>query len=196
MDNGYGLDFSDLFPATLDSNLLLAIVLTMVGFVLLHNGVYLFKKLEPQGKSSAFINIAGGVVIAIAGIAEVWLNGANFSAVIYFLVAITYIYLGVNTLTGIDLKPCGVYCGFTAIFLALGGILTIVGFDSASDTSWFDAWMIICWFLWAVLWALLFFEFAFEKKALAKPVYALCLLQALITGILPAIFIFAGVGGL
>lgn len=186
----YDFDFGFDFPS-LDSTMLLAIVLTMVGFVLLHNGVYLFKKLEPQGKSSAFINIAGGVVIALAGIAEVWLNGANFSAVIYFLVAITYIYLGVNTLTGIDLKPCGTYCGFVAIFLALGGILTIVGWDG--DSTWFDAWMIMCWFMWAVLWALLFFEFGFEKKGLAKPVYFLCFIQAFLTGILPAIFIFSGI---
>lgn len=175
----------------LDSNMLLAIVLTMVGFVLLHNGAYLFKKLEPQGKSGAFVNIAGGAVIALAAIAEVWLDGANFSAVIYFLVAITYIYLGVNTLTGMDLKPCGVFCGFTAIFLALGGALTIYGWNA--DSTWFDAWMIVCWFMWAILWLLLFVEFSFDKKVLAKPVYILCLLQALITGILPAVFIFSGI---
>ena len=178
----------------LDSTILLAIVLTAVGFVLLHNGVYVFKRLEPTGKSSAFVNIAGGAIIGLAGVLEIALNGGNFSAIIYLLVATTYVYLGVNTLTGIDTKPCGIFCGFTAIFLALGGIMTIMDIANTNiATTWFDAWMVICWFLWAILWVLLFVEFAFEKKALAKPVYILCLIQALVTGILPAIFIFAGI---
>ncbi|MCL2062316.1 MAG: AmiS/UreI family transporter [Firmicutes bacterium] len=176
----------------LDSAILLAIVLTAVGFVLLHNGVYLFKKLTPQGKSSAYVNLSGGVVIGIAGILEIIMNGGNFSAIIYLLVAITYIYLGVNTLTGADAKPLGVYCGFTTVFLALGGIMTLIGIVRDGGT-WFDWWMVVCWFMWAVLWGLLFVELAFDKKKLAKPVYALCFIQAFITGILPAIFIFTGI---
>lgn len=175
--------------------MLLAIVLLAVGFVLLHNGVAGFiKKDPPDGKSSAFVNLAGGGVIIVCAVIDTVINGAGFGTGIFFLVGITYLYLGFNNLFSFNVKPLSWYCLFVAIFLALGMVFSIRDVISAESVTLALVSFIAFYLLWAVLWAAIFVEDAFGKK-LGKLLPILCLIQAGVTGIFPAIMMFGGWGG-
>jgi hypothetical protein len=167
---------------------MLGIVLVTVGFVLLHNGWFGFAKKALDGKAASVVNFLGGGVIFAAALYTLRSPEPDyFTAAIYFLVALTYIYIGFDSRYGLDARPFGVFCLTGSIALLVGGILTING----GIATWREAWLLICWFSWAALWFILFIECALEKK-LGKLTPALCLLQAAYTGLIPGVMMLAG----
>jgi hypothetical protein len=169
---------------------MLGIVLIIVGFVLFHNawfGLFGEVKGEKAGKTLSVVNFLGGAVILAAALYTLWVGDGYFTAVIYFLVGLTYIYIGFDHLFGLDAKPFGVFCLTGAIALFIGGVLTIEG---GLDT-WREVWLLICWFSWAFLWFILFVECAFEKK-FGKLTAVVCLVTTFYTGWIPGIMMLAG----
>lgn len=171
---------------------MLGIVLVIVGFVLLHNAWFGFTKQGLEGKPASVVNFLGGGVIFLAALYTLMNPDANgtvdyFTAAIYFLVSLTYLYIGFDSVYGLDARPFGVFCLTGAIALFIGGVLTVQG---GLDT-WREIWLLICWFSWAVLWFILFIECAFEKK-FGKLTPAICLMTAFYTGLVPGVMMLAG----
>ncbi|MCL2198839.1 MAG: AmiS/UreI family transporter [Defluviitaleaceae bacterium] len=173
---------------------MLGIVLVIVGFVLFHNawfGLFGEVKGEKAGKTLSVVNFLGGAsILAIAAFMllspDVY-GGSYFSVMIYFMVGLTYIYIGFDHLYGLDAKPFGVFCLTGAIALFIGGVLTIEG---GLDT-WREVWLLICWFSWAFLWFILFLECALEKK-FGKLTAVTCLVTTFYTGWIPGMMMLAG----
>jgi len=169
---------------------MLGIVLVMVGFVLFHNAWFgLFGEVngEKAGKTLSVVNFLGGAVILLAAAYTLWQGEGHFTAMIYFMVGLTYIYIGFDHVFGLDPKPFGVFCLTGAIALFVGGVLTIEG---GLDT-WREVWLLLCWFSWAFLWFILFVECAFEKK-FGKLTAITCLVTTFYTGWIPGIMMLAG----
>ena len=178
---------------------MLGIVLVMVGFVLFHNAWFgLFGKVEGEksGKALSVVNFLGGAVILVAAIYTLLNPSVDaygvatvdyFTAVIYFLVGLTYLYIGFDHVYGLNARPFGVFCLTGAIALFIGGVLTING---GLDDVW-AIWTMLMWFSWAFLWFILFIECALEKK-LGKLTAITCLLTTFYTGWIPGIMIVAG----
>ena len=167
----------------------LGIVLVIVGFVLLHNGWFGFVKTELKSNAAAVVNFIGGGTIFIIALFTL-LGGAYFSAAIYFLVGLTYLYIGFDHAFGLDARPFGVFCLTGAIGLFIGGISTVAG----GIVSGFDVWMAIMWFSWAVLWFILFFECAFGKK-FGKLTPVICVATTFYTGLIPGFMMLMGLWG-
>ena len=169
---------------------MLGIVLVIVGFVLFHNawfGLFGEVKGENAGKTLSVVNFLGGAAILVIGILTLLQTDAYFSAMIYIMVGLTYIYIGFDHLYELDPKAFGVFCLTGAIALFMGGVLTIEG---GLDT-WREVWLLICWFSWAFLWFILFVECAFEKK-FGKLTAVTCLATTFYTGWIPGFMMLAG----
>lgn len=103
------------------------------------------------------------------------------------LFAITYIFIGVNSIWGIDIKPFGWFCLFTT--LPIIGMLIITLRDG--DGSWQNIFLASMWLQWGIVWFALFVEDALEKS-LGKLVPYLCVLTAVTTGLIPGFMMMAG----
>lgn len=169
---------------------MLGIVLVIVGFVLFHNawfGLFGQIKGEKAGKTLSVVNFLGGAAILVISLFTIYQGDAYFSAMIYIMVGLTYIYIGFDHLFGLDPKAFGVFCLTGAIALFIGGVITI---ESGLDT-WREVWLLICWFSWAGLWFILFVESAFEKK-FGNLTAVICLLTTFYTGWIPGMMMLAG----
>lgn len=168
---------------------MLGIVLLTVGFVLLHNAWFgLFGKVEGDnsGKTLSVVNFLGGAVILVAALFVIP-TGDYFTAAIYLMVGLTYVYIGFDHLFGLDPKPFGVFCLTGAIALFVGGVLTLEG----GLHTWRETWLLICWFSWAFLWFVLFLECALGKN-FGKLTALTCLATTFYTGLIPGIMMLAG----
>ena len=169
---------------------MLGIVLVIVGFVLFHNAWFgLFGKVkdENSGNTLSVVNFLGGASIFIISLFTIHQGDAYFSAMIYMIVGLTYLYIGFDHRYGLDPKAFGVFCLTGAIALFIGGILTIEG----GLATWREVWLLACWFSWAFLWFILFVECTFEKKY-GKLTPIVCLLTTFYTGWIPGIMMLAG----
>jgi hypothetical protein len=172
---------------------MIGIVLVVVGFVLFHNAWFgLFGKVkdETAGKTLSVVNFLGGAAIiamSLLVMSQGEYGEGYFSAMIYLVVGLTYIYIGFDHLFGLDPKAFGVFCLTGAIALAIGGVGVIEG---GIDSGW-DVWLLLMWFSWAILWFILFLECAFEKK-FGNITAIICLLTTFYTGWIPGIMLLMG----
>lgn len=178
---------------------MIGIVLVVVGAVLFHNAWFgLFGKVKDEvaGKTLSVVNFFGGASIVMISIAAMIKTGidleipgaeGNFSAMIYLIVGLTYLYIGFDHVLGLDPKAFGVFCLTGAIALFLGGVLQI---QAGLDDIW-AMWLLLCWFSWALLWFLLFLECGLGKS-FGKLVPVLCLATTFYTGWIPGFMLLAG----
>lgn len=178
---------------------MIGIVLVIVGAVLFHNAWFgLFGKVKDEvaGKTLSVVNFIGGAAIIAISLIVMYQTGTGydipgaegyFSAMIYLVVGLTYIYIGYDHLYGLDPKAFGVFCLTGAIALAIGGVGVIEG---GLDDIW-SVWLVLMWFSWAVIWFVLFLECALEKK-FGKLTPFLCLITTFYTGWIPGIMLLMG----
>jgi len=175
---------------------MIGIVLVVVGFVLFHNawfGLFGEIKGENAGKTLSVVNFLGGfaiIAISLIVMTQGDYGEGYFSAMIYLIVGLTYIYIGFDHLFGLDPKAFGVFCLTGAIALFIGGVLTIAG-AGESGLDGRGIWLVLMWFSWAFLWFVLFLECALEKK-FGKLTAILCLATTFYTGWIPGIMMLAG----
>ncbi len=125
--------------------------LLLSGAALLINGLGLLGRI-PLRDSAMFSMLIGGVQLAL-GIAFVATNSdaepqTLLSAAGMFLFALTYVYVGLNTVLQLGSQGLGWFSGLAG---ALGLLLA---------TAWFntDPLLSVLWLAWAVLWALFFVQ--------------------------------------
>jgi putative amide transporter protein len=162
---------------------MLGVVLLYVGAVLVINGIWLIGQarvasageagataaesspLFIQGREVAVINIFTGFVGVVAAvtfmvhgnrdddIAEI--RGGGF----ILLFAFTYLWVAANAYLNAGGRAFGWYCLFVAITAVAAGIYT---FNNAAGND-ASIYLGVCWFAWAVLWAMFFVLLALDR---------------------------------
>jgi hypothetical protein len=162
---------------------MLGVVLLYVGAVLVINGIWLIGQarvasageagataaesspLFIQGREVAVINIFTGFVGVVAAvtfmvhgnrdddIAEI--RGGGF----ILLFAFTYLWVAANAFLNAGGRAFGWYCLFVAITAVAAGIYT---FNNAAGND-ASIYLGVCWFAWAVLWAMFFVLLALDR---------------------------------
>jgi len=156
---------------------LLGISLLFVGITLVSNGLGRFLKIDP--KSTAFMNLFTGSLLVIGNI--IMLAKANdimqFQNVASgFLFGITYLFIAVNCLFKLDLRPFGIYSLFVAVYAI---IMAVFSYKT-------DIRFVLLWSAWALLWLEGFLELVLKIK-LEKIFPYLCILIGLFAAFIPAI---------
>jgi hypothetical protein len=181
--------------------MLLGVVLLYVGAVLVINGIWLIGQARVasageagaqaaeahpffiQGREVAVINTFTGFVGVVAAVTlMVQGNGDEDLASIrgggfVLLFAFTYLWVAANGFLNAGGRAFGWYCLFVAITAVPAGIYTLNN-AAGNDAS---IYLGICWFAWAVLWALFF-----ALLALDRPIARIAGAVAIVEGIATA----------
>jgi len=164
---------------------MIGIILLLVGAVLLHNGVCIL--IEADGKASSTVNIMGGLLIGILYMVYIFRTGDFLLGGVGLLFAVTYVYIGINGIFDLDVRPFGWFCLFVTLAIIPEGILTFVRGEAVMTTYYLTG----MWALWGILWFALFVEDALSKH-LGKLVPCLCLFTAFSTGLVPGFLMMTG----
>lgn len=159
--------------------------LLFVGAVLLVNGLLFLGKVDP--KAAASLNLfVGGLQTAI----PLWLlthaetPDEVFGAAGIFLFGFTYLYVGINSLTGFSGTGLGWYSAWVSVLAALIGVTTIVKYDDAATG--------LLWLQWSVLWGLFFLVLALGVERLTAPAGWLTVIQSVTTCTVPGFLLLIG----
>lgn len=155
---------------------MLGIVLLFVGFVLINNGVA--RWFDFDKKATAVVNIFVGslsVIINIITIIMAQSTADYYSAGTGLLFGFTYLFIALNNIFDLDLRPYGIYSLLVAI------IAIPAAFVEFSNG---DYRMFVIWLLWSVLWATGFIETVL-KKDLGNFVTFLLIGEGIFTGLIP-----------
>jgi len=139
---------------------MVGIILLLVGAVLLHNGVCILMKTD--GKASSTMNIMGGVLIGILYMLYITSSNDYLLGGAGLLFAVTYVYIGLNSLFKLDVKPFGWFCLFVTFTIIPSAILTL----ARGADIWTTYYLSGMWVLWGTLWFALFIEDALCQSAL------------------------------
>lgn len=160
---------------------MLGIALLYVGIVLFSNGVSRLTKVDP--KSAAVMNLfTGGLSVILnvttlihgefagGGLADFYNAGTGL------LFGFTYLYIAINGIFDLDLRPYGWYSLFVAINSIPAGIISLMA------GQWV---MAVIWWLWGVLWLTGWIE-TVAKKNLGAFVGWLAMFEGIFTAWIPA----------
>lgn len=165
--------------------MLLPLSLLFVGAVLVVNGLSMFGKIADR--EAAVINFATagltGTVALLGMINAVDVGGVR-DAALTLLFTITYLWVGVNRLTGADGRGLGWFSLFVAISVLPEAVRS---FGAAA--SGMDLWLAGCWLAWSGLWFLFFLTLAL-RLPLQRLTGIATLASGVFTAWLPALVLF------
>ncbi|MCL2375164.1 MAG: hypothetical protein FWC82_01365 [Firmicutes bacterium] len=190
---------------------MLGISLLFVGIVLTHNGVMFMSKKDGEplivqnGKSIAVFNLIVGSLIvlmnliwfgthlpsALASEGAVGLRHIEFQNIAAgFLFGVTYIFIGLNILLKLDMRPFGWYCLGVAIFALIIATDSFVAFASGAGI---DLLILgILWILWFPLWLAGTLEFNLGITKMGKVFPWMSIIGGIISAFIPAIALLLG----
>lgn len=163
-----------------------AVGLLYVGIVLFVNGVMLLGYVTPKG--AAPINLFVGALQCVTPTyliirADGDARAISLAAGLY-LFAFTYLWVGINNITGWE----GTGLGWFSLTVAV----TAVGFALHSWTVLEDRAFGVIWLLWSALWFGFFLLLALGRAALAPAVGVLAAGEGILTAGVPAFLLIAG----
>ncbi|MEH7533955.1 AmiS/UreI family transporter, partial [Bacillus toyonensis] len=103
-----------------------------------------------------------------------------------FLFGLTYLYVGVTFIKGMDSSGLGWFCIWVAIIALFYMVVSFVQFNDVVNA--------LTWFMWALLWYL-FFVLNTQKKNINQYLGRIAFVQSWVTLTLPSLFYFMGVWG-
>ena len=166
---------------------MLGVCLLFVGIVLINNGVCSLWKVDP--KATAVMNIfVGGLSVFINFLSLV--QGNYYAAGTGLLFGFTYLFVAINNIFKLDIKPFAVFSTFVAINAVIFGIVEGITGNAALGIVPDIRWAII-WWLWAILWGSAFVT-DIMKKDLGKFVPRLQILEGIFTAWIPGVLILLG----
>lgn len=141
-------------------------VLLMIGGAVFVNGLNLLGYV--QGNGAAIYNVFVGILGTAAPfvlLTQLSSSGASsFDAVLgvapMWLFALTFLWVGINSLTGHTSSGVGWYCLWVAVLAVVLGFINIVRFGAPVEG--------IIWFNWAYLWGLFWLVLALGKTRLVN----------------------------
>lgn len=160
--------------------------LLLVGAVLFVNGLAFLGYVESRG--AAVINIFVGVLqsaspfflLTHAVSADDVLNAAPL-----FLFGLTYLWTGINSLTGHNATGMGWFCLWVAAMTVAFALVSFIRFDDPNQG--------IIWLNWGVLWATFWLVLALGKEGLSRIAGWTTVIMSIWTCTIPAILTMVGV---
>ncbi|MGG5740874.1 MULTISPECIES: AmiS/UreI family transporter [Bacillus cereus group] len=162
--------------------------LLLSGAALFLNSLVILGKAEM--KSAGVFNLFVGALQIIIPFYLIMIsdqsNWTVYSYAATFLFGLTYLYVGVTFIKGMDSSGLGWFCIWVAIIALFYMVVSFVQFHDVVNA--------LTWFMWALLWYL-FFVLNTQKKNINQYLGRIAFVQSWVTLTLPALFYFMGVWG-
>ena len=161
--------------------------LLLSGAALFLNSLVILGKAEM--KSVCFNLFVGALQIIIPFYLIMISDQSNWTVYSYaatFLFGLTYLYVGVTFIKGMDSSGLGWFCIWVAIIALFYMVVSFVQFHDVVNA--------LTWFMWALLWYL-FFVLNTQKKNINQYLGRIAFVQSWVTLTLPSLFYFMGVWG-
>ncbi|QWI19693.1 acetamide transporter [Bacillus wiedmannii] len=162
--------------------------LLLSGAALFLNSLVILGKAEM--KSAGVFNLFVGALQIIIPFYLIMIsdqsNWTVYSYAATFLFGLTYLYVGVTFIKGMDSSGLGWFCIWVAIIALFYMVVSFVQFNDVVNA--------LTWFMWALLWYL-FFVLNTQKKNINQYLGRIAFVQSWITLTLPSLFYFMGVWG-
>ncbi|MCU5378096.1 AmiS/UreI family transporter [Bacillus cereus] len=162
--------------------------LLLSGAALFLNSLVILGKAEM--KSAGVFNLFVGALQIIIPFYLIMIsdqsNWTVYSYAATFLFGLTYLYVGVTFIKGIDSSGLGWFCMWVAIIALFYMVVSFVQFHDVVNA--------LTWFMWALLWYL-FFVLNTQKKNINQYLGRIAFVQSWVTLTLPSLFYFMGVWG-
>ena len=162
--------------------------LLLSGAALFLNSLVILGKAEM--KSAGVFNLFVGALQIIIPFYLIMIsdqsNWTVYSYAATFLFGLTYLYVGVTFIKGMDSSGLGWFCIWVAIIALFYMVVSFVQFNDVVNA--------LTWFMWALLWYL-FFVLNTQKKNINQYLGRIAFVQSWVTLTLPSLFYFMGVWG-
>ncbi|MGW8752346.1 AmiS/UreI family transporter [Bacillus wiedmannii] len=162
--------------------------LLLSGAALFLNSLVILGKAEM--KSAGVFNLFVGALQIIIPFYLIMIsdqsNWTVYSYAATFLFGLTYLYVGVTFIKGMDSSGLGWFCIWVAIIALFYMFVSFVQFHDVVNA--------LTWFMWALLWYL-FFVLNTQKKNINQYLGRIAFVQSWVTLTLPSLFYFMGVWG-
>ena len=162
--------------------------LLLSGALLFLNSLVILGKAEM--KSAGVFNLFVGALQIIIPFYLIMIsdqsNWTVYSYAATFLFGLTYLYVGVTFIKGMDSSGLGWFCIWVAIIALFYMVVSFVQFHDVVNA--------LTWFMWALLWYL-FFVLNTQKKNINQYLGRIAFVQSWVTLTLPSLFYFMGVWG-
>ena len=162
--------------------------LLLSGAALFLNSLVILGKVEM--KSAGVFNLFVGALQIIIPFYLIMIsdqsNWTVYSYAATFLFGLTYLYVGVTFIKGMDSSGLGWFCMWVAIIALFYMVISLVQFHDVVNA--------LTWFMWALLWYL-FFVLNAQKKNINQYLGRIAFVQSWVTLTLPSLFYFMGVWG-
>ncbi|PEE84275.1 AmiS/UreI family transporter [Bacillus toyonensis] len=162
--------------------------LLLSGAALFLNSLVILGKAEM--KSAGVFNLFVGALQIIIPFYLIMIsdqsNWTVYSYAATFLFGLTYLYVGVTFIKGMDSSGLGWFCIWVAIIALFYMVVSFVQFNDIVNA--------LTWFMWALLWYL-FFVLNTQKKNINQYLGRIAFVQSWVTLTLPSLFYFMGVWG-
>ncbi|WP_242261935.1 AmiS/UreI family transporter [Bacillus cereus group sp. BfR-BA-01453] len=162
--------------------------LLLSGAALFLNSLVILGKAEM--KSAGVFNLFVGALQIIIPFYLIMISDqSNWTVCSYaatFLFGLTYLYVGVTFIKGMDSSGLGWFCIWVAIIALFYMVVSFVQFHDVVNA--------LTWFMWALLWYL-FFVLNTQKKNINQYLGRIAFVQSWVTLTLPSLFYFMGVWG-
>jgi len=162
--------------------------LLLSGAALFLNSLVILGKAEM--KSAGVFNLFVGALQIIIPFYLIMIsdqsNWTVYSYAATFLFGLTYLYVGVTFIKGMDSSGLGWFCIWVAIIALFYIVVSFVQFHDVVNA--------LTWFMWALLWYL-FFVLNTQKKNINQYLGRIAFVQSWVTLTLPSLFYFMGVWG-
>jgi hypothetical protein len=163
-----------------------AVGLFYVGAVLFVNGLMLLGKVDPR--AAGFLNLFVGVLqVVVPTVLLVQAQGDPdrvLAAAGLYLFGFTYLYVGLNLLTGTDSTGVGWFSLFVSV--------SALGFAYVSFRDLGDAPFGVIWLYWSFLWLLFFLLLGLKRTELTTYTGYVTVVQAWVTAAIPGFLLFTG----
>lgn len=167
--------------------MLLPLSLLFVGAVLTLNGLWMMNRIADR--EIVVINLATAFItgtVAVLSMAGADTPAAVKGAALTLLFSLTYLWVGMNRLTGSDGRGLGWFSLFVAISVVPEAVVTL-----RHATDGMTLWLGMCWACWAGLWLLYFLLLAF-RWPLERTTAAATLASGILTAWMPALAMLYG----
>lgn len=162
--------------------------LLLSGAALFLNSLVILGKAEM--KSAGVFNLFVGALQIIIPFYLIMIsdqsNWTVYSYAATFLFGLTYLYVGVTFIKGMDSSGLGWFCIWVAIIALFYMVVSFVQFHDVVNA--------LTWFMWALLWYL-FFVLNTQKKNINQYLGRIAFVQSWVTLTLPSLFYFMVVWG-
>lgn len=162
--------------------------LLLSGAALFLNSLVILGKAEM--KSAGVFNLFVGAIQIIIPFYLIMIsdqsNWTVYSYAATFLFGLTYLYVGVTFIKGMDSSGLGWFCIWVAIIALFYMVVSFVQFHDVVNA--------LTWFMWSLLWYL-FFVLNTQKKNINQYLGRIAFVQSWVTLTLPSLFYFMGVWG-